>query len=85
MIFNIQIHNYFCFCSLQFPNLILLSQVQGNQYLLLLQVRIGSIGTASFYGGAAAARPHPHAKPGYCSPDTCSIGVCHLIHDTDMM
>ena len=64
MIFNIQIHNYFCFCSLQFPNLILLSQVQGNQYLLLLQVRIGSIGTASFYGGAAAARPHPHAQPG---------------------
>ena len=25
---------------------------------------IGSIGTASFYGGAAAARPHPRAQPG---------------------
>jgi len=27
MIFNIEMHNYFCFCSLQFPNLLFLSQV----------------------------------------------------------
>lgn len=51
---------------------------------------IGSIGTASFYGGAAAARPHPRAQPGEFHvivhlTINCSIGVAHLIHDIDMI
>ena len=40
MFFNIQMHNYLCFCSVQFPNLLFLVAVQMKHYPLLPQVRI---------------------------------------------
>ena len=38
--FKIQMHNYFCFCSVQFPNLLFLMWVQMKHYPLLPRVRV---------------------------------------------